>query len=112
MNPPDAPFAEPWQARAFALVVHLNERGAFSWGDWTAALGAEISRDGIDYWSAWLRALEALLENRVLARREEVAAMAQLWREAARTTPHGQPIELRNPGSEAGGAAVLRGASS
>ena len=33
-------FQEPWQATAFALAVHLSERGAIPWTEWSAALGA------------------------------------------------------------------------
>lgn len=62
------PFAEPWQARAFALAVTLSERGVFTWSEWTRELGAEIARsrdDGPeDYWRAWVTALEHLLEER------------------------------------------------
>ena len=50
LSPPDLPglprdaagapvFPEPWQARAFALAVHLNARGAFAWPEFAAALG-------------------------------------------------------------------------
>lgn len=39
----ERPFAEPWQARAFALTVHLQERGLFTWTEWTEALGAVIA---------------------------------------------------------------------
>ena len=35
-------FAEPWQARAFALAVELREAGVFSWSQWSARLGEEI----------------------------------------------------------------------
>ena len=31
-------FAEPWQARAFALALALHEAGLFSWNEWAAAL--------------------------------------------------------------------------
>jgi nitrile hydratase accessory protein len=64
------PFAEPWQAQAFALVVALHRRGVFTWSDWAAALSAELSRatpDGSDYYHCWLDALEGLLADRGLA---------------------------------------------
>ena len=35
-------FQEPWQAIAFALAVHLSERGVIPWPEWSAALGREI----------------------------------------------------------------------
>src|SRR6185295_5902987 len=41
----DAPvFKAPWEAQAFALVVHLQGRGAFTWNEWAATLGEEIKR--------------------------------------------------------------------
>lgn len=35
-------FREPWEARAFAMAVKLNERGLFTWSEWAETLGAEI----------------------------------------------------------------------
>ena len=61
-NAPEAPFAEPWQARAFALTLELHRQGAFTWPQWSAALGARIAAaDGGEYYEHWLEALEALL---------------------------------------------------
>jgi nitrile hydratase accessory protein len=57
-------FTAPWQAKAFALTVHLHDRGAFGWGEWAAALGREVKDQapGAEgYYAAWLRALERLL---------------------------------------------------
>lgn len=99
---PDAPvFAEPWQAQAFALVVALNQRGVFTWAEWTAHLAAEVSKsgvdqDGADYYQHWLAALEALLSEKGAAMRERVDETAQSWRRAAQATPHGKPIRLEN----------------
>jgi nitrile hydratase accessory protein len=87
-------FAEPWQARAFALAVQLQATGAFSWSDWAAALGAELARDGSDYHRAWLGALEGLLAERGIVPPEAVAATAERWQRAAAATPHGTPISL------------------
>jgi nitrile hydratase accessory protein len=117
LSPPELPgqprdaagepvFAEPWQAKAFALTVHLHARGRFAWSDWTAALGAELAADpapGEDaYWRAWLRALERLLAARGDAAPEAVATTAAAWQRAAEATPHGTPIRLANaPGPAA-----------
>jgi nitrile hydratase accessory protein len=92
-NPPE-PFAEPWQAQAFAFAVALNARGLFSWGEWAEALGAEL-KHGHAYWDAWLEALEELLVAKGVAAPGELAALAQAWTQAAEATPHGQPIVLR-----------------
>jgi len=90
-------FPGLWQARAFALALHLHARGLFPWSDFAAALAAELPREA-DYWRAWLRALEALLARERLAAPERVAEVADLWRRAAARTPHGQPVQLENAG--------------
>lgn len=101
-QPADLPvFEAPWQAKAFALTVHLHARGAFTWAEWAAALSAECTRDPMaedsaGYYAAWLRALENLLAARSLAAPSEVATMAQAWRRAARAKPHGTPIRFEN----------------
>lgn len=82
-------FREPWEAQAFALVVQLHRRGAFTWTEWADALSAEIAAvkrrgetdSGVDYYRHWLAALEHLLEHKGIAgqtllsrRREELRA--------------------------------------
>ncbi len=55
-------FREPWEAQAFAMTLALHERGLFTWGEWAAALAAEIKRaqaagdpdTGETYYSHWL----------------------------------------------------------
>jgi nitrile hydratase accessory protein len=96
LNPPEPKaFAEPWHAQAFAIAVALNERGLFSWAEWTQALGAEIARaPERDYYECWLEALEGLIAAKGAATRDELAALAQAWIEAAHATPHGKPIVL------------------
>ena len=97
----EAPFAAPWQAEAFALVVHLRERGAFGHEEWTAALARELARqdpaaDGADYHERWLAALESLLGALGPVDPETLEATVAAWHRAARATPHGRPIELAN----------------
>jgi nitrile hydratase accessory protein len=94
-----AVFEEPWQAGAFALVVHLQRTGAFSWSEWTQALAGEIAAagegaDGARYYEHWLAALEGLVTRRGLAAREALDARKQAWAEAYERTPHGQPVTL------------------
>ncbi len=94
-------FTEPWQAEAFALAVHLNRQGLFTWNEWAQALGAELHRpeaaaDAGDYYQHWLTALERLLEEKRLADGETVRMLAAAWRRAARATPHGTAISLDN----------------
>ncbi len=92
-------FPAPWAARAFALAVALNERGVFSWTEWTHALGAALAEeDGNDgpeaYWRAWLSALEGMLGGRGIARLAQLHQLQTAWREAAEATPHGEVVEL------------------
>ena len=94
MTPPDPPvFAEPWQAQAFSLAVTLNERGLFTWSEWTAAFAAELKSDA-DYFEAWLRTLEKMTVAKGFAHASELEALAKAWMEAAEATPHGKPIVL------------------
>ena len=97
-----ATFAEPWQAQAFALVVHLHSKGAFTWQDWANALAEEIKRaaargepdDGTRYYEHWLAALERLARDHGLAESAALAERKEAWAEAYRRTPHGKPVEL------------------
>lgn len=104
------PFAEPWQAQAFAMVLQLHERGLFSWPEWAAALAAQISSAqaagdadlGDTYYRHWLAALEQLVAEKGASSATELARYRQAWDHAADRTPHGQPITLQ-PGDFAGG---------
>ncbi len=95
-------FDEPWQAEAFALVVHLHDRGAFTWTEWADALTGEIkaaddrgeSGGGDHYYHHWLAALERLALKRGLAEHEALAMRREAWADAYRHTPHGQPVVL------------------
>jgi nitrile hydratase accessory protein len=95
--PPDASvFAEPWEAQVFALAVALHERGLFTWPEWSAALGHQVSEAGDDPDPRdWLAALELLLDEKGVADAPTIARYADAWGRAARRTPHGTPIELR-----------------
>lgn len=70
----DAPvFAEPSEARIFAIVVALAEAGRFPWAAFQTRLGEAISADpDRPYWSSWLRAALVLLEEHGLASRAEL----------------------------------------
>ncbi len=100
--PSDPVFAEPWQARAFALAMKLSDGGYFTRKEWTAALARELScaatrgevDDGSHYYEHWLAALEALAVAKGLADRHTLAARKEAWREAHHRTPHGKPVEL------------------
>ena len=73
-------FAEPWQARAFAVVVRLCRDGHVEWGAFRQRLIGEIAAadaagDGeTGYWDHWLGACEALLASRGMAQAGDLAA--------------------------------------
>ena len=99
MSPPPEPeepvFAEPWQARAFALVLKLAERGHFTSSEWTAALSRQVAGDdGSRYYEHWLAALEKLVVEKGLTETTTLAARKEAWRDAYLHTPHGQAVEL------------------
>ena len=89
------PFVEPWQAQAFALAVQLHRQGAFSWTQWSQALGEAIAgAPDADYYDCWLAALERLTSEGGLASVEALGERKEAWAEAYRRTPHGRPVEL------------------
>ncbi len=92
---PDAPFEEPWQARAFAMTVRLHEAGYFTWPAWSEHLGRAL-RDEPErpYWESWLAALEELVAAGGLAGAAELDNREQAWRDAYVATPHGRPVHL------------------
>jgi nitrile hydratase accessory protein len=95
LNPPEAPFEEPWQAQAFALTLELHQRGAFSWSEWAEALAEAIAAaPDAPYYEAWLTALESLARARNLTDGAELGARRDAWEHAYLTTPHGQPVTL------------------
>jgi nitrile hydratase accessory protein len=91
LTPEERVFAEPWEAQAFALVVSLNERGVFTWDEWTQAVAA-APEEG--YYERWLATLERLLLERGETDAMTLARYRRAWTHAAARTPHGTPIEL------------------
>ena len=97
-------FAEPWEARAFAIVVSLHERGLYTWAEWADALATRINvaqaggdpdiDDTYHYYYHWLGALEDLLARKGIGS-AETARWRDAWQHAANRTPHGKPIELQ-----------------
>ncbi|OBB16424.1 nitrile hydratase accessory protein [Mycobacteriaceae bacterium 1482268.1] len=108
-------FAEPWEARAFAIVVSLHERGVYTSVEWADALATRIKAAqtagdpdiGDTYYHHWLGALEDLLARKGIGG-NETARWRDAWQRAANRTPHGKPIELQagdfdaapNPGAD------------
>ena len=87
-------FVEPWEARAFAMVIDLNQRGLFAWKDFQSLLVDEIGRSeheglGQPYYTSWLNAAERLFERLGLAARAETDA------EVERLRPDDRTVRLR-----------------
>ncbi len=92
---PEAPFDEPWQARAFAMAVRLHEAGLFTWPEWSAHLGRALrAAPDRPYWESWLDALEALTAEKDIAGAADLDDRQEAWRRAHAETPHGQAVRL------------------
>lgn len=77
------------------MAVTLADRGAFTWSEWAATLGARLAAHPDEgYWQSWLSTLETVSTGKHLVGAAELAARRDAWDRAARATPHGQPIEL------------------
>jgi hypothetical protein len=60
-----------------------------------AAAGAGGAHDdGKRYYHYWLATLEKLVADKRIVLTDELSARREAWEEAARSTPHGQPIVL------------------
>ena len=95
-------FRDVWEAQAFALTLSLHERGLFEWTEWASTLANEIKAAqaagdpdlGTTYYHHWLNALERLVVEKGATTAADLSGMALAWEDAARATPHGQPIVL------------------
>ena len=78
-------FSAPWEARAFAIALRLSAAGLFSWDEFRARLIAEVGasdrvreRDGTadqgEYYEHFVRALEAIVTEKGIASRLDLAA--------------------------------------
>ena len=103
-------FRAPWEAQAFAMAVMLHERGHFAWTEWAARLAESLAAqrvllvvtyrpgytppfgDHTFHTRLALTTLSAADKRIVVA--DELHTRRDAWEEAARNTPHGQPIVL------------------
>ncbi|MDF1719503.1 MAG: nitrile hydratase accessory protein [Minwuia sp.] len=96
-------FREPWEATAFAITLELHAAGHFSWDEWATTLSITImaAQDAGDpdlgdtYYQHWLAALEKLVTDKSLTTPDALSLRADDWVRAYRSTPHGQPVELK-----------------
>lgn len=97
-------FQEPWEAEVFAMTLLLHEQGLFSWQQWADQLSSSIKQaqlcgdpdDGSTYYQHWLTALEDLIVKCKIGDRAQLESLFKAWDSAARSTPHGQAIELKS----------------
>ena len=95
-------FEQPWHAEVFALTVHLSEINLFSWSEWTVSLGKQINKVKLrgainssdDYYDLWLQALIELISMKGITDAKTILRMQNLWADAYRNTPHGEPVNL------------------
>jgi nitrile hydratase accessory protein len=105
-------FREPWQAKAFAMVVLLHRQGRFRWDEWVQVLGAEIvagpQQPGEDpdaaYHRQFLAALERIVAALGIANPGDQLGRKEEWRRAYLNTPHGHAVELAAACPAAGNA--------
>lgn len=76
-------FREPWEAKAFAIIVKLAEAGRFSWPEWVDCFSQEVAAATAvqeaggtpkPYYEQWLNAAETLLIGKGVTSREQLAA--------------------------------------
>jgi nitrile hydratase accessory protein len=76
-------FAEPWEARAFAMVMKMAQDGYFTWTEWVdcfaqevAAATAEECRGGAPpgYYQQWLQAAEKLMVSKGVVTDDQLKA--------------------------------------
>lgn len=116
MNRPDNPigplryrdgqpvFREQWHAQVIAVVELLVAEGKVTPAVWSETLGAELdkrSRNGDPdndetYYSAFLSALESILDETGIVSQSEVDRREGDWRQAYLSTPHGEPVVLED----------------
>jgi nitrile hydratase accessory protein len=100
----DVSFEEPWQARAFAIRMVLQDAGLFTAAEWSSTLGGEIARaqragdpdDGSTHYDHWLAALERIAAANGGITFELLESRRASWERAAKATPHGQAVVLAN----------------
>ncbi len=96
-------FREPWEAQAFAMALHLYDRGLFQWPEWAAMLADEIKKaqaagdpdTGETYYYHWLATLERMVAEKGVTDAGTLKRYHDAWDHAADRTPHGTPIVLK-----------------
>jgi len=77
-------FGAPWEGRIFGMAVTLNDKGAYPWEDFRAALADRIAAAPEAYYERWLEAFEAVILAQGLVTGEELTGRAAEYRSLAR----------------------------
>jgi nitrile hydratase accessory protein len=79
----DTRFDEPWDAKAFAIVVRLAQDGLFAWSEWVDCFSKEVAANtaieasgGVPrpYYEQWLNAAETILIAKGVTNRAQLRA--------------------------------------
>jgi nitrile hydratase accessory protein len=79
----DIKFAEPWEARVFAIIVALAQDDHFTWSEWVERFSKEVAAQTaieasggtpLTYYEQWLRAAEKLLVTKGVTTQEQLIA--------------------------------------
>ena len=79
----DVKFNEPWEARAFAIVVRLTNAGHFTWAEWVEYFSKEVAAataveaaGGVPktYYQQWLSAAENMMVAKGVTSLDQLAA--------------------------------------
>ena len=97
-------FDEAWQAQLLAMIDQMINNGMFSNVLWSDTLGqnlkaaeADGKADDIDtYYAAVLTTFETLLAQSSDVSAETITDKQQAWERAYLSTPHGQPVILKD----------------
>jgi len=84
------------------MTLTLYEQGLFTWKEWAAELSKQIATAqshgdpdlGDTYYHHWLAALEAMVVQKKIGDADKLSGLYHDWSEAAKATPHGEPITL------------------
>ena len=76
-------FNEPWEARAFAIIVQLANAGHFTWGEWVECFSKEVAAAAAleaagglpkTYYQQWLTAAENIMVAKGVTSPDQLAA--------------------------------------
>lgn len=82
----DIKFTEPWEARAFAIVLQLSKEQHFTWGEWVECFSKEVAMADAElasgckggppkgYYQQWLDALEKLMIRKGVVTQDQLSA--------------------------------------